>query len=178
MLPKVGKAFSSSCSHPILGKLSCKNEPCILSTLIVMLFNNVWKIEISLKKCIPDRYEIKNNGRQCGDSKSDQSKKGGRAEVERILDTFQLACYPPSTFLGEELFDCHKYLSNLDLEHYVLHLLQGAGLLVVPLLLHLANNLQGWKVPGLKPPTSIPPRFFNQSIYQKALTAFFTSLRV
>ena len=31
--------------------------------------------------------------------------------------------------------------SNLDLEHYVLHLLQGAGLLVVPLLLHLANNL-------------------------------------
>ena len=35
-----------------------------------------------------------------------------------------------------------QYLSNLDLEHYVLHLLQGAGLLVVPLLLlHLANKL-------------------------------------
>ena len=95
-----------------------------------------------MEKIIPDWYEIKNNGRQCSDSKSDQSKKGGRAEVERILDTFQLACYPSSSFLEEELFDCHKYLSNLDLEHYVLHLLQGAGLLVVPpLLLHLANNL-------------------------------------
>ena len=101
------------------------------------------KLEIIFEKCIPDRYEIKNNGRQCSDSKSDQSKKGSRAEVERILDTFQLACYPSSSFLEEELFDfCHKYLSNLDLEHYVLHLLQGAGLLVVPLLLlHLANNL-------------------------------------
>ena len=85
----------------------------ILSTLIVILLSKVWKNWRSdLKKCIPDRYEIKNYGRQRSDSKSDQSKKGSRAEVERILDTFQLACYPSSSFLEEELFDCHKHLSS------------------------------------------------------------------
>ena len=69
-----------------------------------------------------------------------------RKGVELKLNAFWtlsswLAIHPVVSLIEEDLFECHKYLSYLDLEHYVLHLLQGAGLLVVPLLLHLANNL-------------------------------------
>ena len=69
-----------------------------------------------------------------------------RKGVELKLNTFWtlsswLAIHPVVS-LKKSFLSVSNTCPNLDLEHYVLHLLQGAGLLVVPLLLlHLANNL-------------------------------------